>query len=534
MARTRGGARRTLRACLGDKHSRRHLLRFLALSAARAALFALPACPAWAERWDIVPSLSVGETYTDNVSLAQDASKQGAWITQIAPGISITATGARFRCNVNYRPEFIYYNYDAQGQKEDRVFQRGNADVRAELAKRVLFIEAGAKVDRYDISLRGPRTTSDTNTTGNRSNVKTFFVSPYLVRDFGSAVRGEARFTHSIVDSDRATDLPDNRANRTDLQLASGPAYTLLTWGFRYRRETIKYEALADSLTEVFTANARGLISPTVGLLGEAGYESYDSGIPGLVTEGSRWGAGLEWAPTPRTRLAATAGERFDENSYSFDFRHRTRLTTWSASYSEDVTTSRSGFFVPATTSTAGALDQLFLSRFPDPAARQKAVEEFIARTGLPTSLSAPVNFFSTQLFLAKKWQASVALQGVRNTLVANAFREIREASFGDLILPGSGDFAVSDSITQTGAGLLWNWRVTARNAWTMSAGYTRSEFLASNRVDDLTNVQMSLTRQLQPQIAGSLYYRWQQNDSSQSASSYTENAAGATLVLKF
>jgi uncharacterized protein (PEP-CTERM system associated) len=250
--------------------------------------------------------------------------------------------------------------------------------------------------------------------------------------------------------------------------------------------------------------------------------------------EGSRWGAGLEWTPTPRTRLAATAGKRFDESAYSFDFRHRRRLTTWSANYSEDVTTSRSDFFVPATASTAGALDQLFLSQFPDPVARQKAVEEFIARTGLPTSLGAPVNFFSDQLFLAKKWQASVALQGVRNTLIANAFTESREASFGGLVLPGSGDFAASSSIRQTGASLAWNWRATARTAWTLSMVHTRSEFPASNRVDDLTYAQISLARQLQPRLTGSLYYQWRQNDSSQSVSSYTENAAGATLRLKF
>ena len=94
--------------------------------------------------------------------------------------------------------------------------------------------------------------------------------------------------------------------------------------------------------------------------------------------------------------------------------------------YAEDVTTSREQFFVPATQSTAGALDQMFLSQYPDPVARQKAVQEFIARMGLPPSLGAPINFFSDQLFLQKRWLASVGLQGVRNTLVATAFWELR------------------------------------------------------------------------------------------------------------
>jgi len=34
------------------------------------------------------------------------------------------------------------------------------------------------------------------------------------------------------------------------------------------------------------------------------------------------------------------------------------------------------------------------------------AVEEFIARTGLPPSLNAPIDVFATQLFLVKRWSA--------------------------------------------------------------------------------------------------------------------------------
>lgn len=516
-------------------------MRRLALCAAHAALLAVPACPAWAEKWEFASGLSSGLTYSDNVSLAPDATRQSAWVAQIEPGLSVTATGARLRLDVNYAPQILYY--DVQGQKDDQVYQRGNADIRAELAKQVLFVEAGAKVNQYDVSLQGPLATSDVNTTGNRATVWTYFVSPYVVRDFGSDVRGQARYTHSTWNSDRATDLPDNQADRVDLQLQSGPAYKLFTWDVRYFREDISYETQVDSLSEAITAGVRQSVTPQVGLLAQAGYERYDSGIPGLVTEGSKWAAGLEWTPTQRTRLAATAGKRLDENAYSLEFRHRTRLTTWAAGYSEDVTTTRSGFFVPATASTAGTLDQLFVSQYPDPAARQKAVEEFIARTGLPASLGAPVNFFSEQLFLAKRWQGSVAVQGVRNVLIANVFRETREVSFGGLLAPGTGDFAAGASIRQTGGTVTWNWRATARVASTLSAGLVRNEFFAADRAsgpvrkDDLSVVGLTVTRQMrqsQPQLTGSLYYRWQQSDSTESAASYTENRIGATLALKF
>src|SRR4051794_32250580 len=60
-----------------------------------AVLPSLLCFPAEAAKWDIVPTLSVTETYTDNVLLTQNALKQGDWVTEINPAISVAATGAR-------------------------------------------------------------------------------------------------------------------------------------------------------------------------------------------------------------------------------------------------------------------------------------------------------------------------------------------------------------------------------------------------------------------------------------------------------
>ena len=201
--------------------------------------------------------------------------------------------------------------------------------------------------------------------------------------------------------------------------------------------------------------------------------------------------------------------------------------------YAEEVTTSREQFFVPATLSTASTLDQMLLSQHPDPVARQKAVQEFIARTGLPPSLGSPTNFFSDQLFLQKRWLASVGLQGSRNTLVATAFWEERENLAGGTVSPLD-DFAASESIRTSGGSLAWGLRLTARNTWNLQAGYTRSEFLDSGQVDDFVYLQAGLTRQFQPRVSGSLYYRLQNKDSTQAGAEYTENAGIASLLVTF
>jgi len=477
----------------------------------------------------VTPSLKLAETYTDNVFLSPDGSRQSDWITSIVPGISVTANGPRLRLDAFYAPEILYH---AQTEREDNVFHRGNAVGTLELADELLFLEAGAKVDQYDISLQGPLTTSNVNITGNRATAVTTYVSPYLLRNIGSAARAEARFTYSTWESDEdLPELPDNTARRILLRLANGPAYRQLTWDVAYSGERIEYETQQQTTTEEVTASARRLITSTVGLLAQAGYERYDTGLPETI-EDPRYSAGFDWTPSPRTRLAATAGQRLGDETYSFEFRHRTRLTSWNVTYAEDVTTSREQFFVPATQSTAGALDQMFLSQYPDPLARQKAVQEFIARMGLPPSLGAPINFFSDRLFLQKRWLASAGLQGTRNTLVATAYWELRKELAGGT--SPVDDFAASQSIRTSGGSLAWGLRLTARSTWNLQAGYTRSEYLDTGQVDDFVYLQAGLTRRFQPRVSGSLYYRLQDQKSTQGGTEYRENAGVASLLMTF
>ena len=493
---------------------------------------ALATFPTWAATWGVVPTLSVGETYTDNVSLTPAASKQSAWVTDVVPGISVAATGAGLRFKASYNPDITY---GGGGQGDGKIFQRGNAIGTAELAKQLLFLDFGAKVDQYNVSLQGPLTTSNVNTTGNRATVATYSASPYLRHDFGSDVHAEARFTGSMVNSDDQSRLPNSTSDRVDLRLNSGPAYKLLTWNLDYLKGTIDDGNEQDKIsTEVVSANAKRLITPTVGLLAQAGYDSYKIGAISPPLEGASWSAGFDWTPSPRTRFAATAGRRFYGDDYFLDFSHRTRLTTWSAGYSHYVTSTRSEFFVLAPTTSAGYLNTLFSSQYPDPVARQKAVEEYISRTGLPPSLSGPTNFFSNQLFLAKRWQASAGILGVRNVLIANVFKERREALGGNLNSPGTGDFAASNTIDQTGTSFQWNWRITGQSAFNLGASYSRNEFSGTSRVDNVKYVGMGISRQFEPRLTGSLNYRRQQNDSSESAGAYTENAVFGALQMRF
>jgi uncharacterized protein (PEP-CTERM system associated) len=508
---------------IGRTHS--NAKRLLPIS---AALPALLLNPVWAAKWDVAPTLSVRETYTDNVLLDPDASKRADWVTQVSPGISVAATGARLKLDARYTPDFTYY---ARAQEENQIYHRLNATGNAELAEQLLFVDALANIDRYNVSLQGPLTIDDVNLTGNRVTIGTYAVSPYVRRDFGSEARAEARYTYSVVNSDDPSTLSDSAADAINLRLRSGPAYRLLIWDVGYGREKIGYDTEEDTVAEEVSANAGRLVTATMRLLAQAGYERYESGVPGSETKGPRWSAGLEWTPSPRTRLVAAAGERLHDLSYSFDFRHRTRLTAWGVEYREEITTSRSEFLVPA---TPGLLDQLFLSQIPDPAERERAVKEFIARTGLRPELGTPINFLTNELFLLKRAEASVGLLGVKNVLIFSVFGETRERLDADAAAPATGDFGTSSAIEQVGAGVQWSLRLTAFDDWNMGGTYARNAFSDTGRVDRVFSLGMGLARQFQPRLSGSLNYRRQQNDSSDSVFSYTENAVFATARMTF
>jgi uncharacterized protein (PEP-CTERM system associated) len=480
--------------------------------------------------WEIIPALTVSETYTDNVTLTQDALKLSDWVTQVVPEISIARRGPRLQLRLDYTPEFVHY---ARETGKDDVFHRGNAIFNAELARQLFYLAAGARVDQYNVTLQGPLSVNNINVTGNRATATTAYATPYAKHDFGTAASAEARFTHSRFSTDDPRVL-ESDADRVNLRLGSVAGEKRSTWEIAYLKEVITYDLTRQEiLSEVLTADAKRLVTSSVGLLGQVGYEIYDSGIPGARAEDSRWRAGFDWTPTPRTRIAATAGERFDEDTYTFELSHRTRLATWSASYSEDITTSRAEFFVPAGT-TAASLDSLFVSAYPDPAARQRAVQNYVDQTGLPPNLAAPVNFYTDQLFLTKRGQVSVALQGARNTVIANLYTDTRSLAFAAAFQPVTGDFAISNNIRQIGGSATWSWRITERNAWNAQAAGARREFLDTGRIDDTTVARLALTRQFQPKLSGSLAYRWQDNKSNQSGLDYTENAVIASIRARF
>ena len=511
-------------------------------------LLALIASPAWAQvRFNY--TYSSEDTYTDNVNLAPAGLQRTAWTTDVRPTVAVTSNGAGLRLNAAYSPQLLYRVND----KTQDIYHFLNANAAAELVRQTLFLNAGTSISQVNTSLLSPQTDNNVNRTGNRTSVRTFNVSPSLRPNFGPEVQGSAILTYSKASYESAHNGVDNaqtiqangstsEASGIALTLASGPAYKLTTWSVAYsKNRTEGSQGSGVSTSDKIVANAGRLITPNLRLIANVGYTSSNNSLASVGgvsnNSGLNWSTGLDWTPTPRTRLAATTGRTYyDTSTYSLDFNHNTALSVWSAGYHESVTTTHAQALRPELVNTASFLEPLFIGNYPDPVAREKAIKDYIAQNGLASSVALSRNFLTDQTFLTKQLNFSVGMLGRRNTVLASAFRTKSQSDSIVAGAAGAGDFGSSSTVNTTGGSLTWTSRITQHTSSNANLNYTRTEFpgIGSGRADTTKTVNVGITQQMLPRMSGTLSYRKLKSDSSQSSASYTENAVVAALRLQY
>lgn len=478
----------------------------------------------------IRPSLSVSETYSDNVGLAPSGSERSEWTTRISPGVNVSLNSARLRFSGVYSPELLY----RANQATTDVSHFLNVFGTAELLTRTFFVDVRGAVSQQNVSLLGPQADSNLNVTTNRTTTKSYGISPYLRHDFGFDAFGELRYTHdSLRFGANSGTASDSTADRIDARLASGPAYKLFTWVVAYSKSRTDFSQSNQKIdAENYFASGGRLVRPDLRINATIGYE--DSGYPettGRELKGTYWSVGPEWTPSERTKISATIGRRYFGPSRTFNLEHRSRLTLWGLNYSESVTNTRNSLTLPVSQDTAAVLNAIFASQIPDPIAREAAVRDFINRTGLPASLTQQLNFLTDSLFVEKRLNGSFGILGVRNTILTNLFTSNRNS----LTTGGSvGDFGSSTTVKQVGGSVTWSSRLTERLSSNVSLAVSRNEFSGLNRNDRRSALRLGVTKEFDPKVTGSLTVSRVKNDSDVATSAYSENSLTATLGMRF
>jgi uncharacterized protein (PEP-CTERM system associated) len=494
------------------------------------ALLATQAAPVLAAEWRFTPELTLRETYSDNITLAPSGSEQSGFVTEIAPGFTITGKGRRSQLRATYQARSINYSNNAGGS---RVQNYLTADGKTELIDDLLFVDGMANIGSYSTSPFGPQALDSAYATGNRSEVRTYTISPYARQRFGSFAQGELRYTHQGVSSDTGG-FSNYNSDRVNFNLNSGESFRVLGWDVVGSRQQSRYSDLDSVTSDYINGTLRYKLTDQFTLTGSGGYERYTYQTAGDSPAGASWSVGFDWKPSPRTSLAATAGRRFYGNAYSLNGVHRSRYTTWNLSYNEDITTAQQQLANSGSVSTSSFLNQAFLANIPDPVARAQAVDAFIRATGLPATLANGSQGLSNRYFLQKRLQASVALTAGRSTGVLTAFETQRQPqSVGTSSALTGGNALYNDDTRQRGVSGLFSQRLSPITTVNLNAQFYRTTSLLTTVTDDNKLVTLGLSHQLSPKVTGTVELRRYQGTFNQAGTDFRENAISAYLSMR-
>ena len=488
---------------------------------------------AQAADWKFVPTIGLTETYTDNVRLLTDGKNESANITQISPGINITANGQRLKFQANYVLQNSYYSGVTSESKTNHLL---HSNAFLAFVENLFFVDGNANITQQNLTPFGQVSDNNLNLSNNKVEVKTYNVSPYFRHNFDNKVTGELRYSYDSVISSATTQSkssPNSTSDNVRFNLASGSAFKSINWGANYNVQNIHFERQAPLETEMLILNFGVNITPLFKATATAGHEKNSYVSIGEKPPGNFGTVGFAWTPSQRTNLVFNAGQRFFGKTFGLTFNQRARMSVWSLGYNEDVTTTRGQFLLPATNDTSAFLNQLWQTTISDAATRQQRVDNFIRDAGLPASLAQPINTFTNQVFLQRGLQGSIGLTGVQNTIVFNLFNNIREP-----LSTGGLDAVLNPSllrkIKQTGVNGLWNLQFSPRTNASFNAGYSKAETLETTLADNTKTLRASISRQLQQKLKASVEVRRLQRKSTIMAGNYKENAITLYLYLGF
>lgn len=519
----------------------KHTITRLAPLAAAAMLVAAPA------RADVrvIPTFSNTLTYTDNVNLQSGDRKHSELIGQFTPGVTVVGNSRRLQVSGSAQWNQFAYLHSSGRNTNDTQRQYSGA-LRGIVVDDLLFVDASASRGLQSTSAFGPQLGSDLYSLGNRTEVSTWRISPYLVHRFGRSATAQLRYTRDSVDTGERNLFGNSNGDTVSFNLDSGSAFHTIAWGTSYYRQDLDNALTGKSSTEAVSANLRYPVTPRFALTADVGYDRYDFEGPGGKNAGRNWSGGIHWAPSQRTSLAASLGRHFYGQTGALDATHRSRRTVWNIKYTDGITTSRSQFLLPAAIDTASMLDNLFKPSFPDEIERARVVAAYIAANGLPPSLADNVNYLSNRYMREKILRASVAYRMARSSAVFGAYTSERVAlsdQQSDSPLLGSEFSSLNNNVRQRGADATYTYQLNARTSAIAAWNVRRSESITTGLVDLQRTFRIGMTRRWEDRMLGVVELRHRTggtglgiagNPASPGNPGYEENAVSASLSMQF
>jgi uncharacterized protein (PEP-CTERM system associated) len=473
----------------------------------------------------LIPGIAFEATV---LNVTERASGNGTELyARVSPGLTMANRGARLRGT-------LIYSGAATVRRgiEDRAGQDYLNSLSANYVLEAIegfgFVDARANITQTQITAVGSPL-SLTQTTTNRTEVRSAAISPYVRGALGGLAEYEVRAEGSATRSSRDS-ASDVNTQTGSFNLRSPRRGSLLGWGLSGSRQRVEFLA-ASSPTITDRLNAELVFQPDVDwrFTASGGRERTDV-VGGIEQDFENYGAGVLWSPSPRTSFELFGEERYFGRSHRFAVSHRLQRSLFRFTSSRDLA---SGYDYLAQGRPV-TLFELYFTQYetaiPDPVQRAQFVLALIAaQPGRTRDEIVGGGLLSTSGVTAQRrkdlfwsWTAP------RLTLSANAFAVDNERVDVGGVNPAS----ANDNARQRGYSAALGWRLTPLVTLNASGSRTMSKDTVSGLGSDLKSVSLGATGRLGPRTLGTLSARYSVLNGF--AESYRESALSGSISLRF
>jgi len=485
-----------------------------------------------AAKWAITPQLNASTTYYDNITLSE-TDKNKELVTQIQPGMMVSATGKRLQLTSGY--SFGYVDYYGS-EFNDTHFNSANASLNLEAIRRHLFISSTASISQQVIDPSRPGASVDPNTvTNNRTETRSWSIIPTLRNRFGSFANSVLSDQYSIVDYS-SNAINSSWTNTLNYTLSSGNWFNQLTWN-----GNASYQTSEQGNANSAQANARVNYAFTdhwsVFALGRV--EKFNYAL--ALTDSNRYfvnaEAGLVWTPSRKLQAEAGGGAVLDSSALS-NKRIETEQYTWRAKILLRPT-SRTEFEAGREQAAYGSREHLSFNHY----SRKTRIGSTYAETlitpqqsRLSSGQSSGINLnpgnFGGAAALSRAITDDVIL---RKRLDVLASLSLRKLSLNANTFLENGDYQTrNDSDKRYGGSGGGQLNIGRRSNLSASASLQRYYFSEADQVDNIYQFNTSASRTLSKHMNVSLTYLWQKRNSNVQLANYSSNRISAQVNITF
>lgn len=276
---------------------------------------------AHARVWDftLAPTMTISQTYSDNLRLQSSSRAAGGFVTELAPGLSVARESGRSKFNLNARLQYLYY----EGiDISPRLYPQLQMTSKTELIDDSIFLDSSSTIGQGNAGAFGGFASSNIyqSSTVNSTTYRTFRLSPYWVIHLGGYAEGEARvgyssFGNSSSNNSASANSIGNLGSdsfQESLYLHSGKSFDSsgVAWRLNANNQEQNYQQSTSSHTRFRAVNGEVSyrVFPDIGMFIQTGY--YDNYYPNNYStkNGVYVTPGLSWTPSPNFSLSVGYG----------------------------------------------------------------------------------------------------------------------------------------------------------------------------------------------------------------------------------